>query len=240
MTIQEILNNKNALLETKKSVVHKSEPISFKTQEGFINKNTNFATELFVEAIGNTAYWCDKHDDVLLPTSWDKTISNPDADVVHLKDHNHSTEGLIGEIVAVWSESKPWRELNVEKEGDTQVLAFSSNVLRVYDEATFVKYQRGLIKQHSIGMIYKDVVLAVNEPTAKEEYSNWLKYIPHVANRSEVEAKGYMYVVKEIELLEISAVLFGSNKLTPTTAVKQSLTKEEVFKNLISNIKIKI
>lgn len=242
MKIQELIARKSEILEAKKMEVHKSEPIKYTPKSENISKSLTFADEVEVKAIANTALWMDYHKDVLLPKCWEKDLES--TEIPHLKDHNHTTEGLVGEIQSIWATEMSWKDLGIELEGETEVLAFSSKVLKAYDESTFTKYRRGMIKQHSIGMRYKDVVLAINpdildeEENLPEEFVNWKKYINLVANKEDALESGYFFVVKEIELIEISAVLFGANKLTPTTEINISTT--EAVKSIINNLKIKI
>ena len=52
-----------------------------------------------------------------------------------------------------------------------------------------------------------------------EEKANWDKYIKQVANKEDAEAAGYFWAVTEAKIVEGSAVLFGSNPITPTLTV---------------------
>jgi hypothetical protein len=65
-------------------------------------------------------------------------------------------------------------------------------------------------------MRYIKLDLAVNDEDYKEEYAEWNKYINEIGNKEEAEELGYFWAVKEAVLIEISAVLMGSNELTPT------------------------
>ena len=85
----------------------------------------------------------------------------------------------------------------------------------------FQLYKDEAVDQHSIGMQYMQLVLCVNDPEYKEEFADWEKYYPLVINKEKVDRAGYFWYVTEIKLYEISAVLFGSNELTPTVSTEK-------------------
>jgi hypothetical protein len=65
-------------------------------------------------------------------------------------------------------------------------------------------------------MQYVKIDLAVNDSQYEEEYKVWSDNIDQIGNREHAEEKGYFWLVREAKLIEISAVLMGSNTLTPT------------------------
>ena len=70
--------------------------------------------------------------------------------------------------------------------------------------------------------------LAINDPDAKEEFAEWEKHFPNVINQEVAEKRGFFWPVQEIKLIENSAVLFGSNIITPTleTGIKTDSSKD--------------
>ena len=84
------------------------------------------------------------------------------------------------------------------------------------------------MNQHSIGLQYVKIELAINDKDEKEEFKAWEKYFPLAINKSKAESQGYFWAVKEYKLLENSAVLFGSNELTPTLEVVKGIEPAEV------------
>jgi heme/copper-type cytochrome/quinol oxidase subunit 1 len=91
-----------------------------------------------------------------------------------------------------------------------------TNIKRSYNEKVFEAYLTGEIDQHSVGMQYVKVEMAVNDPDFKEEFAAWNKYYPLIGNQKDAEEQGFFFAVKEAKLIEISAVLEGSNRLTNT------------------------
>ena len=55
---------------------------------------------------------------------------------------------------------------------------------------------------------------------AKEYKDNYDKYISHVANKEQIQG-GVFYAVTEAKLIEGSAVLLGSNPITPTLEIEE-------------------
>jgi hypothetical protein len=99
----------------------------------------------------------------------------------------------------------------------TTALFLESEVKRGMNEKVFDAYLNGEIDQHSVAMRYINVSLAVNdEEEYPNEYKVWQEVIGKVGNRAEAEKKGYFWAIREAALLETSAVLEGSNVLTPT------------------------
>jgi len=113
-------------------------------------------------------------------------------------------------------------EFGIAKQGTTTALLMDSIVRKDYNEDVYKFYKNGKINQHSIGLRYKDIQLAMNSgmPEDKEEKAVWDEFFPKIINQDLVEAKGYFWAVKDITVMENSCVLFGSNSLTPTLSIK--------------------
>jgi len=122
----------------------------------------------------------------------------------------------------VYEQEVKWSDLGVNKAGKTTVLMMDSDIKRKMNERIFDEYKDSAIDQHSVGMYYVKIFLAMNsdEPEHAQYKETYDKYIDRIGNREEVEKKGYFYAVLEAKLIEISAVLEGSNELTPTLDVK--------------------
>lgn len=187
--------------------------------------------EVQVDAIANMAGWCDSHMDVLIPDCWKKTIKEKGSSnkqlIYHLKNHNYTTDAIIGKGVMMRSEYLDLSLFNITnsalKQG--QALIGASTVKKDYDKKCYHLYLDDEIKQHSIGLRYIKLYLCINleDEDYEAEKANWDKYIKYVINKDKVEGKGFFWAVTEIKLLEYSAVLFGSNELTTV----QDTSKEE-------------
>ena len=78
------------------------------------------------------------------------------------------------------------------------------------------QYAKGYVKNHSVGMKYVKLSLAINDEDYKEEFAVWNEYIDIIANKQNTIENGFFYAVKEAKVIEGSAVPLGSNTITPT------------------------
>ena len=221
---------KAELIAEKKSIIKHTDAIMmtpelFTVKGGKVTKAvagevSNDANSVRVKVVANTANFCDSHMDVLLADCWAKSIKERKGMIPHLHDHIHRLDAKVGDVVNIYSQEMSLSELGINKTGSTQSLIFETDIKREYNEHIFKQYKAGRINQHSIGLQYVKLGLAVNDEESTAEYELWNKYIDQVINKEYVESKGFFWVVPEIKLFENSAVLFGSNSLTPTLDVK--------------------
>lgn len=231
-----LVKNKSAIIAQKKCLPKMAEAISFapsaefyksgvvvKSDSGDEEEDTDMVKATFV---GNACWWCDSHMDVAIAGCYDKSIKERKGMIVHLHDHVHSIEAEVGDIKKVYTEDISLKELGLKKDGVTECLVFESEVQRDYNKKVFNKYKAKKVNQHSIGLWYIKLELAVNDKDYEKEKEIWDKYIGKIINKKYVEEKGYFWAMVEIKVMEVSAVLFGANELTPTLNVKSD-TEEE-------------
>jgi hypothetical protein len=225
-----LVDNKKALINEKKSLPVKfadsfihSTKLQFKTKSGAFKDAMSTDTEdptdtdiLRVEVIANTCMWMDSQSDVLLIDSSKRTIKNNKDMMQHIHDHIYQISAKIGEVVNVELRTMAWKDLGVNIPGNTQVIVFITDVMKSYNEQIFNQYKAGKINQHSIGLRYVTLEMAINDPDYEKEIDFWNKYIDQIGNKQDAIDQGYFWIVPEIKLLENSCVLFGSNPLTPT------------------------
>ena len=240
-----LVANKSELIQQKCAFPIKSEPNQFpyeliKRTKANASKaegqgDSVDLTTLDVTCIGNSANWIDSQLDMLLPDCWKKTIKErgTSGKIYHLRDHKQSTEGIIGKPSAFYSKDYSLAELGLEGfYGNTQCLVMDSTLMESLDEKLFALYSNKMIKQHSIGMQYVKLDLAINDPNSPDEFAVWNKYFAQAINKDVATQCGYFWVVYEIKLLEVSAVLWGANELTPTI---ESENKSEPLKDTQKN-----
>ncbi len=207
--------------------------------------------EVSVKVLSNMAGWRDSHKDVLIPGCYTKTIKDKGASnkqlIYHLADHDHKTSAIVGGEVSMSTEEFDLSVFNIESDiKKSEALIGASVVKRVYDEKTYYLYLDDEIKNHSIGLRYVKIFLCVNsdDEEYEEELNNYKRYIKYVINKDAVEKDGFFWAVTEIQLLEYSAVLWGSSELTPTTEIGKYIEpsaddtqkqKEEAAKALQEN-----
>ena len=180
-------------------------------------KIDNPSNELGVLVAINSTNWMDSHDDVHFPGLWTKSIQENKM-IMHLQEHIMGFKTTIseGEDLKVYTKNYSWIELGLNIPGTTQLLIFDSIVKRERNEFMWKQYANGWVKNHSVGMRYVKIFLAVNNPRYDEEFDIWEKYYNQIANKERADELGYFYAVTEAKVIEGSAVPLGSNIMTPT------------------------
>ena len=168
----------------------------------------------------------DSHRDVHINGIWKRSLNNT-KDFYLLKEHNMSFETIISDEVKASTKIFDWTDLGFDFEGKTQALIFDSIIEKDRHEYMFEQYVKGRVKNHSVGMRYVKVGFASANDKYPAEKALWDKYIKKIANREEVEARGYFWAVEEAKVLEGSAVPMGSNHVTTTLNVESTKEMED-------------
>lgn len=178
--------------------------------------------ELPVDIIANMSGWCDSQMDVMLKDSWKKSISEVSASgqkiFYHLKNHSYEIDAILGKDPSMYAKDIDLSMFNITTDlKKAQGLIMASLVMKAYDEKAYNLYSDGQVKQHSIGLQYIQIVLCLDSTEEEDvaEKKNWDKYYPQVINKEKVDNYGYFWAVIEAKILEVSAVLYGANILTP-------------------------
>lgn len=223
--------NKDLLVRQKKSQMKYADAISYNQiadESDVVDKGINSGIDedpknIRVKAVINTTNIMDSHDDVHFPNLWKKSLSE-NKTILHLQEHQMQFDKLISDKVNAYTENISWSKMGYPYEGKTQALIFDSEI-DVEDNAyMFEQYKKGRVRNHSVGMQYVKVALAVNSKDSafKEEKETWNKYIDSIVNKEVAEEKGYFFAVTEAKVIEGSAVLVGSNRATPTLSVSEA------------------
>lgn len=231
-TFDYLVKNKKSLIAKKKMGIVKSDPFYYSPAIIPGNGKTSFSVKeegdvqpadidtLRVKVVANTANWIDSHMDMILEGAATKSIKERKHIIPHLYDHNHSVMAEVGDVVDIYPQKLHLRELGIDKEGSTESIIFVSDVKKSYNEKVFDRYKKGKATQHSIGLQYVKLELAVNDKDYEKEYDFFKKYYDLAINPEIADQYGYFWVVSEYKLIENSVVLFGSNELTGTLEVE--------------------
>jgi hypothetical protein len=225
--IDYLVKHNKEIIEFKKAVVKHSAPSVTEVDSTVISKALSTSKEhdndleIKRTIIGNTYNWLDSHGDVHLDGTFGKSISERQDKIWHLHDHEQKITAKVGIPSKVYEEKVAWSDLGVTKMGTTTALMMDTTIKKDYNNLIFQEYKDGNIDQHSVGMYYVKIDFAVNDEDHKAEYKVWKDNIDKIGNKDKAEALGYFYAVKEAKLVEISAVLQGSNELTPTVEAKE-------------------
>ncbi len=226
-----LISNKSVLLAQKKSAIKHADSISYYPQivneKGEISKAEGIsqdATKLKVRSIINTTNLFDSHGDVHIDQLWNKSLKETKG-LYLVNQHNFTFEGIISDNVKAFAKQMTWHELGLNFEGGTQALVFDSVIDKAESPEMFDRYSKGKVKNHSVGMQYVKVDLAVNDDRYEKEFKVWEKYFDRIANKEDVLDKGFFWAVTEAKVIEGSAVVRGSNYATPTQSITE--TKDE-------------
>ena len=224
--IDYLVKHNKEIIEFKKAVVKHTTPTTTEAEISSTLKALSTSKEHDTDnvikrtVIGNTYNWLDSHGDVHLDGTFGKSISERQNKIWHLHDHEQKITAKVGIPSKIYEEKVAWSDLGIKKAGTTTALMMDSDIRKDYNNLIFQEYKDGNIDQHSVGMYYVKIDFAVNDKDHKEEFKVWNDNIENIGNREKAEELGYFYAVKEAKLVEISAVLQGSNELTPTIEAK--------------------
>lgn len=247
LDIKSLVENKEKIINKKKGAVKHSDSISTNVvitpvKEKSVNKEVTQVekeNEISVKAIINTTNFLDTHDDVHVNGIWDECLETKPR-VIHLQEHKMEFDKIISEDddLEASVEELSWKDLGVDDEGTTQALVFTSTIKEERNPFMFNQYKKGYVKNHSVGMIYREFELAINDPEYKEEYEVWTEYIDKIVNKDVAMERGYFFAVTKADVFEGSAVPIGSNTITPTLTESKEIPQEK--KEEISEIKEEI
>ena len=173
--------------------------------------------------VANTYNWLDSHEDVHLNGLFARTIEARGKRIKHLYDHKDSVTAKVGRPIQFYEKEIKWRALGHPKNGDTMALIMESEILKDLNPGVYNEYLTDGIDQHSVRMRYNKIDLAVNDENYAQEFKVWNEVYDRLGNKEAADALGYFWAVREATLLEVSAVLWGSNELTPTLDNKQEV-----------------
>ena len=241
MTLEDILKNKQEAINIKKSAYKHSDVVN----NHIIKEDTENVTKLVlddeeqdnvVKVIANTYYWLDSHGDVHVKGCFTKSIKENVGKIFHFDNHEHSFNSKVGNVKTVKEVNVNWTDLGVQKDGKTICVIGETELVEDYNCQVYDAYKNNEINQHSVGMQYVNLQIAVNNPAEIESYKLWNEIYPMLGNPETADKMGYFWVVKEAKLKEYSCVLWqGSNSLTPTVkdidAVENNTSNNEPSKD---------
>ncbi|MXV39342.1 hypothetical protein GO491_11755 [Flavobacteriaceae bacterium Ap0902] len=246
---QFLLNNEKALITQKKVIKTKSEAVAgrisvLKTNatksEGFDGESN--PNELELKLVLNSCGIMDSHRDVHIPGLWKKTLQE-NKNIYHLESHKTDFDKIISDVHKCYTEIVPFSSLGINGSGSVECLIMEATAKKEYNPLMFRMYKEHKVKQHSVGMRYVKISLCINDEDAGANFEAWEKYYPYVINKDEADKYGYFYAVTEAKLIEGSAVLFGSNPITPDLSNKNieplKNTQVEPHKNALKKEQLK-
>ena len=103
-----------------------------------------------------------------------------------------------------------------------EVLVYEAIIKKERNEEMFKQYLNGWVLNHSVGMRYIKLLFCYNSdsPEYTQEKDNWDKYYPQVLNKEDADLSSYFWAILEAKNVEGSAVVKGSNFLTPVLSIE--------------------
>ena len=181
-------------------------------------------TKRTVDLIANTYWWFDTDMDVLVPGVAAKSIQDRGPQSKMPGKIKHADAHDLRKIVAI---PKLLEETTIQ--GLDVLHANSFFPETTISDNKLIEYQNEMIDQHSIGFRY------LNLQFVEAEADEWDEILAKLINPDDAVEKGFLWLVKEIELFEYSNVAFGANRLTPYLGSK-SENKNVRYNNLVSKL----
>ena len=235
--------NKSSLISLKKSIEKRADSINYVNSinsDLTANKEENGTQteveKLQVKVIINTTNFIDSHNDLHINGIWNKSVSdNANKGFLHLQEHDRDFDKVISDNAKGYVESITWKSIGLPYSGKTEALIFDSIIDKKRNEFMFKQYSNGWVKNHSVGMRYVKIDLAINSESEwdKDEKELWDKYYTVVANKEVADERGYFWVVSEAKIIEGSAVVMGSNSATPTISVENKSEADKITPEII-------
>jgi hypothetical protein len=242
-----LVGEKDLVLSQKKSITklaegglsavfHNEEKEIFTTKAKPLYENNKDAGILKRTVLANTYWWMDSHSDVHLGRGseeesaiFTESIKGRASKIFPIDQHNYSLDGRMGKTLNIYEAPISWRALGVGKTGMTEGLFADAQIEKRKNPSRYEDYLNDEVDQHSVGMRYIDIQLAVNDENEyPKEHAIYQKYISKIGNRASVEKQGFFFAVGKAHLGEYSAVIAGSNELTPTMGQGSGDTGKEV------------
>lgn len=239
-----LVQNKSVLESQKKSSLKEADVIGYKQlyTKGDVatdkaQANSEDKTEITVKAIINTTNILDSHGDVHIKGLWNKSLRE-NKRILHVQEHKSNEFDKIissGEDLKASVKTFTWKQLGFDGEGSSQALVFDSVVKESRNKYMFDQYSKGYVDNHSVGMRYVKIDMAINDKDYVEEKAIWDKYYEQIVNKADADSQKYFWVVTEAKVVEGSAVPLGSNPITPTMNIKSEPTLLEMIDKMVTH-----
>lgn len=220
----EVFGKKKDTYKTEAEAVLKSSIFGGRF-EPKINVNSDI---IEVKAVINTTNVIDSHLDLHMASTWNKTVEdNPYS--YHLKQHEGVFESILSNKARSFNEDMNFRDLGLDIDFKT-VANINQFILKKADNPLmFKQYADGNVLQHSVGMFYVNIELAMYDEDSEKNMAFFEMAKSNAVNPEIADEHGYVWVVTEAKKREGSAVVFGSNSITPTLSVKDYDKSNEPF-----------
>jgi hypothetical protein len=187
--------------------------------------------EVYVKLVGNVANFLDYDYDVVIEGAYDSSIKK--GMVSHLHDHIQKTDARVGLVKQLYTEYVTLKDLGLNQFGETQAFIVESLVMKDMNPSLYAQYKNNIVNQHSIGFRYTNLKYCLNSdaPEYAQYKANFEAYYSRILNKSDMKDRKSFYAVLDMDIVEVSSVLQGANKLTPTLMVSEVTKSKESQEN---------
>lgn len=190
-------------------------------EANFTPKIENITSDIIeVKALINSTNIIDSHMDLHTIKTWNKSVNENKTTYV-LQEHKNSFTHVISRKGLNTNEVMNFKDFGLAD------MDFTANIstftLKKEDNPfMFEQYATGKVNNHSVGMMYVrgKLELAYYDEESEKNMEFFEKYKAQAINPEVADDNGYFWVVSEAVKREGSAVVFGSNPITPTLEVK--------------------
>ena len=228
---KELILNEKTLISQKKGINKEADSVSYFVEvdngKGEAIKASSTTPQLLdagkmkAKVVINTTGLLDSHGDVHIKGLWKKSVDEQKG-LLLLQEHQMKFDKIISDNVTPTLKTMSWKSLGFDFDGSTQALVFETEIDKNRNEFMFEQYAKGYVKEHSVGMRYVNIQMAINseEKWASDYKDTWDKYYDEIVNKKDADAQGYFWAVTEAKIVEGSAVVKGSNFATPTISIE--------------------
>lgn len=211
---------KRAKLMEYKNNANKSVDIS-NLEANFTPKIEDITGDVIrVKAIINSTNVIDSHLDLHTRNAWNKSVKENKTTYI-LQEHANKFTHVISKKGKNLNESMNFKDFGFD---DMEFTANISDFILKREDNPFMfdQYATGKVSNHSVGMLYVlgKLELAIYDEDSEKNMEFFEKYKAQAINPEVADDNGYFWVVSEAVKREGSAVVFGSNPITPTLSVE--------------------
>jgi len=190
---------------------------------------------ILVKTVINTTNIIDSHLDLHMAKIWNKTVNdNPYS--YHLKQHEAKFESVISNKAKSYNKSFNFNQLGLDVDFMTTANINEFTLQKAKMPFMFDAYINGDVKEHSIGMIYVNLEMAYYDEDSEKQMAFFEEMKKQAINPEVADEYGFFWVVSEAKKREGSAVVFGSNSVTPTLSVKNYEPSSDTLKHIEPDI----
>lgn len=172
-----------------------------------------------IKTVINSTNIIDSHLDLHMADIWKKTVKdNPYS--YHLKQHEAKFESVISNKAKSYNEKTNFNKIGLDIDFVTTININEFILKRSDMQFMFDQYVAGKVLQHSVGMIYVELDIAYYDEDSQKQMDFFEEMKKKAVNPEIADEYGYFWVIYQAKKREGSAVVFGSNSVTPTLWIK--------------------